>query len=330
MGKRVLVTGGRGFAGRHTIEHLLATTDWQIVTLERPRHQPSMTDRLVQLPHDLRKPIPTWLDQDWIGPIDAVLHLAASADVHEFLRSPTKHVHNNVNGVLHLLEWARGRRLTHFVMVSTNEVYGPTKRDIGYHGDPEWSSIAPPTPYSGSKAAQEALAISWWRTFGVPVVITNTMQLFGADQPAERFIPTVVNSLLRDVPVHVYAHRTEYGNWASASRCWTYVRNHADALRWVLERPAELWPDSPRPARWNVAGPEFTCEELVLEIARLLDVEADLKFIESDKARPGHELRYALDTSKIFAAGWKPPIAFKEALTNTVYELALQPRGPMQ
>jgi dTDP-glucose 4,6-dehydratase len=326
---RVLITGGRGFAGRHTIDHFLKTTNWDIVTLERPNNMLLLKDRVVRLPHDLRGPIPSWLDES-IGHVDAVVHLAASADVHEFLKNPTEHVHNNVNGALHLLEWARGRRLDHFLLVSTNEVYGPTRLDFDYYGDPEWSGIAPPTPYSGSKAAQEALAISWWRTYGVPVVITNTMQLFGEGQPAERFIPRVVDSLLRKIPVHVYAHQNDNGIWSSASRCWTHVRNHADALRWVLERPAELWPDSPRPARWNVAGPEYTCEALVLDIAYLLGIEPDIKFIESDKARPGHELRYALDTSRIFSAGWKPPIAFKEALADTVHELALRPRGPMQ
>lgn len=316
---RVLITGGRGFAGRHTIEHLLATTDWEIVTLERPRHQPSISDRLVQLPHDLRKPIPAWLDKDWIGEVDAVLHLAASADVHQCLKNPSKHVLNNVQGVLTMLEWARSRSLSHFVLVSTNEIYGPTRSP---EGEKEWSSIAPPTPYSGSKASQEALSISWWRTFGVPVVITNTMQLFGPGQPQERFIPTVVRHLLQGDAIPVYADGVDHG-LRSASRCWTYVLNHADALRWILANgPMVRWPLAQRPGRLNIAGPEMTCVELISQIAGLLEVKPKIEFIESATARPGHELRYALDTSKIHAAGWEEPYAFESALAETVDELA--------
>jgi len=317
MAKRVLVTGGRGFAGRHTIEHLLATTDWHITTLERPRHQPSISDRLVQLPHDLRKPIPDWLSEDWIGHVDAVIHLAASADVHQCLKAPSEHVLNNVGGVLTMLEWARSRRLSHFVLVSTNEVYGPTL--VGPDGKKEWSPIIPATPYSGSKAAQEALAISWWRTFDVPVVITNTMQLFGIGQPNERFIPTVVRHLTRGEPVPVYALWTG-SEWRSASRCWTYVNNHADALRWILSRGPQASPS--RPARWNIAGPELSCERLVRRIAELLGVEPEFEFVESDTARPGHELRYSLDTTKIHDAGWSEPFDFDYALAETVTELA--------
>jgi len=320
MGKavRVLITGSHGFAGRHTLSHLLATTDWHIVTLDSLRHEAYADSHVTRLVHDLRKPIPRWMD-DWIGPVDAVLHLAASADVHEFLKTPRKLVINNVNSTLTMLEWARRRHLSHFVLASTNEVYGPS---MFTGGEMEWSAIAPPTPYSGSKAAQEALAIAWWRTYGVPLVITNTMQLFGLDQPAERFIPSVVRRIAADEPVDVYGKCNSEGDWVSASRCWTHVRNYADALRWLLGEPPQRWPRFTKPSRWNIAGPEVSCRELIIAIGHYMGKQPTLNWIESNDARPGHELRYALDTSKITDAGWTPPYVFDAVLRGTVQAIA--------
>lgn len=323
MGKavRVLITGGWGFAARHTIDHLLETTDWEVVTLDSPKQgaKTYADDRLARFVHDLRTPI-SWQLDEAIGEVDAVLHLAAAADVHKFLKKPMGLTLNNVTSTVRLLEWARTRTLSHFVLVSSNEIYGPTA-PTDFTGTREWSPIAPPTPYSGSKAAQEALAISWWRTFEVPVVITNTMQLFGPGQPPERFIPTVVRRLVSGQLVNVYAERWQRG-WRSARRCWTYVLNHADALRWLLTQPAQQWPHDDRPSRWNIAGPEWTCERIVRRVAEILELDPKIEFTESASARPGHELRYALDTSKISDAGWEPPWSFEDALADTVTELA--------
>jgi len=322
MGKavRVLITGGRGFAGRHTIDHLLETTDWEIVALDSPRGNSANRERVTRLYHDLRAPI-SWQLDEAIGEVDCVLHLAASADVHAFLKEgPVNHVLNNINSILTMLEWARERRnLTHFVLASTNEVYGPS---MFTGGEMEWSAIAPPTPYSGSKAAQEALAIAWWRTYGVPLVITNTMQLFGLDQPAERFIPSVVQRIAANEPVDVYGKRNSEGDWISASRCWTHVRNYADALRWLLGEPPQRWPRFTKPSRWNIAGPEVSCRELIIAIGHYMGKQPTLNWIESNDARPGHELRYALDTSKITDAGWTPPYVFDAVLRGTVQAIA--------
>jgi dTDP-D-glucose 4,6-dehydratase len=104
------------------------------------------------------------------------------------------------------------------------------------------------------------------------------------------------------------------------------VINHADALRFLLTQPASLWPEQ-RPDRWNIAGPEITCEQMIFYIADLLNVDVNnIKYVESDLARPGHEARYALDTSKITQTGWEPPVEFKDALSSTVFGLATKAR----
>jgi dTDP-glucose 4,6-dehydratase len=320
MGKavRVLITGGRGFAGRHTIAHLLKTTDWDLISIEGRHGGRQQMDRLLKVSHDLRYPIGEPLDAQ-IGEIDAVIHLASIADVHSFLLKPANNFLNNVHSTLMLLEWARTRELKHFVLASTNEIYGPTFTAGGW---PEWSAVTPSTPYSGSKAAQEAMAISWWRTFDIPLTIVNTMQLFGADQQENRLIPTAVRKLLRNETINIFGNHTSRG-WRSASRNWTYVYNFADSLRWILPEPPSSWRDSEKPDRWNVAGPEFECRELVYMISHLLNADrTSINYIESDTGRPGHELRYALDTSKIHGAGWQEPYDFDIALEETVDKIA--------
>lgn len=291
------MTGAGGFAGQHLVHHLRSTTEWAIVPLTRELF-------------DLRGELTSRFD-DIVGDVTTVVHLAAAADVSKFLTSPGSLVRDNVDVTLNLLEWARTRELTHFIQVSTNEVYGPS----GPTGSTaEWSPIAPATPYSASKAAQEALATAWWRSYGVPTVLTNTMHLFGEHQPAARFIPTAIAHLRRGEPVPVY---TQDGR--SASRCWTYVRDHADALRWMIERrPATPPRDGGLPSRWHISGREQSCVSVVRKIACILGCSVSVRPVPVDRARAGHELRYALNDRKLVGSGWRGWTNFDEALERTV------------
>lgn len=180
MTKRVLITGAAGFAGHHLVEHLLATTDWQLVCLDGLTYAGDI-DRLTAIGgydptrveihwHDLRSPIGPALDER-LGRINSVLHLAANSHVERSITDPVPFVMSNVAISTHLLDWARLRgNLSHFIQISTDEVYGPAADG---HSHTEWEPAIPSNPYAASKAAQEAVAISYWRTFGVPVVITN-------------------------------------------------------------------------------------------------------------------------------------------------------------
>ena len=322
---RVAVTGGAGFAGHHLVEHLLLTTDWELVVLDgltyagRPDR---LTDcqgydpaRVTLLWHDLRAPIHPWLDER-IGDVGAVLHLAAESHVDRSIAAPVPFVRNNVDVTLNLLEWARTRpAITHFVQVSTDEVYGPAA-DGQAHA--EWAPILPSNPYSASKACQEAVTFSYWRTYGLPVVIANTMNMFGERQDGEKYIPLATRAVLAgdEVPLH---GRLEPGGWAPSARNWLHARNFADALRWVLtETTPALFGRADRPDRWHVAGDEHNVLEVAQHIADAVGKELRYRWVDYHSSRPGHDHRYALDASKIAAAGWKAPVPFAESLARTV------------
>lgn len=322
---RVLITGGAGFAGHHLVEHLLHTTDWDLVVLDSLTYAGRVDrltdcagfdpDRVSVLWHDLRAPVLAHLDER-IGDVDAVLHLAAESHVDRSIIDPAPFVRNNVDVTVNLLEWARTRWLSHFVQVSTDEVYGPAAPGEAHS---EWSPVVPSNPYAASKAAQEAVAIAYWRTFGVPVVVTNTMNMFGERQHPEKFVPKTIRAVLDGEPVTVHARRAESGRWEPSSRHWLHARNFADSLRWVIsDTTPAAYPDADRPDRWHVAGEEQDVLQMAERIARATGKPLRCEFEDYHSSRPGHDHRYALDASKIHAAGWKPPVGLDESLERTV------------
>ena len=325
MTRRVLITGGAGFAGHHLIEHALTVTDWELVVLDGLTYagnparltgcQGYDPARVTLLWHDLRAPVHPWLDER-IGPVDAVLHLAAESHVDRSIAAPGPFIHNNVTVTVNLLEWARTRSLTHFVQVSTDEVYGPAAEGTAHA---EWAPVLPSNPYSASKACQEAIAFSYWRTYGVPVVITNTMNMLGERQDSEKFVPLAIRAVLTgdNVPLH---GRRAGGKWHPSSRCWLHARNHADALRWIIAetRPA-VFGQADRPDRWHIAGEEHDVLDVAERIADAAGRSLRCSFTDYHSSRPGHDHRYALDASKIAAAGWKAPVPFAESLERTVH-----------
>src|SRR5215469_12999148 len=280
MTKRVLITGGAGFAGHHLAEHLLTSTDWELVVLDgltyagRPDR---LTDcagydpgRVTLLWHDLRAPVHPWLDER-IGPVGAVLHLAAESHVDRSIKDPAPFARNNVDVTLTMLEWARTRpEITHFVQVSTDEVYGPAEEGTAHA---EWAPIMPSNPYSASKACQEAVAFSYWRTYGLPVVVVNIMNMFGERQDPEKFVPLAIRAVLAGDEVPLHGRRFYFGDarWEPSSRCWLHARNFADALRWILtDTGPPRFPVTDRPDRWHVAGDQadvLAVAQMIAEIA---------------------------------------------------------------
>lgn len=327
MSKHVLVTGGAGFAGHHLVEHLLVNTDWEITVVDSLTYA-GRVDRLTDIEvfkpkrvhlmwHDLRAPMPPNTPD-----VDYVLHLAAESHVDRSIENPVPFIHNNVMGTTNLVEWARHQdRLEHFVQISTDEVYGPAPEGYAHR---EWiDPMLPSNPYAASKIGQEAVAISYWRTYGLPLTITNTMNLYGERQDTEKFVPKTMKALLDGAPVCLHGKQTNYG-FVYSSRHWLHARNHADALLWILNttKPYEygavpLTPELPN--RWHVAGEERNVFEMTLEIAKVLGIyDVDYTNMDYHSSRPGHDHRYALDNSKIMDAGWKPPYSLEEALAKTV------------
>src|SRR3990167_3690023 len=194
MPKRVLLTGASGFFGSHLLRHLLMNTNWEIICVVSWKHKGTPErienawkdldkNRVTIIRHDLEAPF-TEQSKKRIGKIDYILNIASNSHVDRSITHPAEFAIGNFLLVMTMLELAREITPKLFLQFSTDEVYGPAPKGVNY---PEWSMIAPSNPYSGSKAAQEAMSFSYWRTYDVPLIITNTMNLIGQTQDAEKF-----------------------------------------------------------------------------------------------------------------------------------------------
>jgi len=323
---RVLLTGGGGFIGCHTLAHILHNTDWEVVVIDSFRHK-GLTDRIVEvlrdhpewdqrinvLTHDLKAPISPLL-RDKIGHIDYVINMASESHVDRSIDSPIDFVRNNVDLALTALEYAREIKPKVFIQISTDEVYGPAAVGTNHK---EWANILPSNPYSASKAAQEAIAIAYWRTYNVPVVITNTMNNFGEMQDPEKFPSLVMRALSKDEEVTIHGRPDMIG-----SRYYMHARNHADALLFILQNTTPyLHQDGhiDMPDRYNIVGErEYDNLEFAQLIAKVMGKDLKYRLVDFHSARAGHDRRYALDGTKLDELGWKPPLTIEDSLKNTV------------
>jgi dTDP-glucose 4,6-dehydratase len=327
MSKTVLLTGLGGSIGCHTFMHLLHNTDWNIVGLDSFRHKgltdraavmlaahPEYTDRVRIYPHDLTSPLSQML-VDKIGKVDIIIAMASLSDVHDSIINPVPFVQNNVNVALAMLEYARVAKPEKFLLISSDEVYGPTTGEGMYHK--EWDPIVPSNPYSASKAAQEAIAISYWRTYAVPLVIVNLMNNFGEMQSPTKFPAIVQRKLRAGEQITVHASVGQVG-----SRFYIHSRNSADAFLFILrETEAHMHVEGTvdKPDRYNIVGDkQITNVELVEMIAADMGVKADYVIEDSKVTRPGHDAHYGLDGDKLHALGWSSPMSLEDSMKNVV------------
>lgn len=334
---KVLLTGAGGFVGHHTLSHLLKTTDWQFVVTDSFKHLgisariravfqelPTEAQRVKVVTHDLSTPIDKVTARELENP-DVIINMASDSHVDRSIANPRPFVENNVAIALSLLEYARTlENLLLFIQIGTDEVFGPAPLGINF---PEWTPHIPSNPYSASKSAQEAISISYWRTFDLPVVLTNTMNIIGERQDVEKFVPLIIRTLSEGKRVPVHARKESTGNWSCGSRFYLHARNQADALRFLILRLANglvrYSNGLEKPERFNVRGEiEIFNDQMVHLIAKFLEKDGSLEnfveYVDVDGTRPGHDLRYALDGSKLFSLGWSPPVAFEESLQRTV------------
>lgn len=248
--------------------------------------------------------------------IDIILNIASESHVDRSISDPVPFIKNNINLTLNMLELAREIKPKLFLQFSTDEAMGVAPEGVNHS---EWSPHIPSNPYAASKAAQEDIAISYWRTYGVPVVITNTMNIFSDIQDWEKFIPLCVKKILLDeeITIHAYPGATKAG-----SRFYIHADSVAEAVKFLIEKPVGLYPNIDRPDRYNIVGDkEVDNLTLAKTIGSILGKDIKYKLVDFHSSRPGHDSRYGLDGTKLANAGWKPTQNFEEKLKETVLKL---------
>jgi dTDP-glucose 4,6-dehydratase len=320
MSRRILVTGSAGFLGAHFVDAVLKDTDWEIVGIDSFKHRGDSL-RVYQDPsrysiitHDLTTPISARMIEK-IGKIDMIFSIASDSHVDRSITDPVPFVENNVKLILNLLEYTRVAKPSLFLHVSTDEVYGPAL-DGTLHK--EWNTILPSNPYSASKAAQEAIIIATWRTFGVKAVIVNSMNLTGERQDREKYIPMLISKIQKGEVVTIHGTPEYIGK-----RFYIHCRNLSDAILFLARKNPTEYSDSISeiivPDRYNIVGElELNNLELAQMVADILGKELKFEYEDFHKTRPGHDRRYALDGAKIAELGWKIPVGFKQSLEKTV------------
>lgn len=323
MKRNILITGGAGFIGSHVVELMVRKyPEYHIVTLDKLTYAGSL-DNLAAVADATNH---TFIEGDITDAelvtdifaqykIDGVMHLAAESHVDRSISAPMVFAHNNILGTITLLEAARkawsgnyeGKRFHH---ISTDEVYGALSLDEGKFT--EETRYNPHSPYSASKASSDHFVRAYHDTYGLPTVITNCSNNYGERQYPEKLIPLFVDNILnrRALPV--------YGTGKNI-RDWLYVGDHARALDIVFHR-AESG------QTYNIGGNnEWTNIDLVKELIRVVDSELgnpegySLELITYVEDRAGHDLRYAIDTSKIERElGWRAETSFEEGLRRCV------------
>ncbi len=323
---RFLITGGAGFAGHHVIEHILKNTDACIVVLDRLNYAAAGFDRLRDieafddkrvfiLTADFSQPITTGVARE-IGQVDYIIHMGAETHVDNSIADPLPFAQANMLGTLGMLQFARTQeKLRQFIYFSTDEVFGPAPEGTAYK---EWDRYDSRNPYAATKAGGEELALAFANTYGLPVLITHTMNLIGERQHPEKFLPKVIRKVLAGevVQIHADPSRTKAG-----SRFYLHCRNMADALLFLLGC-GQMQRD-----KVNIVG-EKEIDNLTLAkfIADVIGKPLKYKMVDFHSSRPGHDLRYALDGTKLAEMGWRAPMGFEESLEKTARWMIAHPR----
>lgn len=323
MSKTVLLTGISGFAGSHIMEEILVSTDWDIIGIAswkhkgEPRriidsvHYKDNKKRVRIITHDLRSPFTEITKKD-IGKIDYIINNASESHVDRSISSPVDFIKNNVDLVLNILELTREVKPEKLIQISTDEVHGPMYKNTPHF---EWDAHIPSNPYAASKACQEDIAISYWRTYGIPLIITNTMNLVGERQDSEKFIPKVIKALLMGEEITI--HGSNDGQ--SGERFWIHARNQANALVYLLNNVSPIYyPDVNLPERFNVVGQRLSNLDMAKTIAKLMNKQLKYEVVNFHESRPGHDLVYGLDGSKMDFIGWNAPLTLEDSLHKVI------------
>jgi len=320
--KKLLITGGAGFIGSHVVRRMVKNyADYQIFNLDALTY----AGNLENIADIQDYPNYTFIKGDIVDAVfiqalfqkhqfDGVIHLAAESHVDRSITDPLSFVKTNVIGTMNLLNaakeiWKSNYDAKRFYHVSTDEVYG----SLGATGlFTETTPYDPNSPYSASKASSDHFVRAYGETYGLPYVITNCSNNYGPNHFPEKLIPLLINNILHSKPLPVYGD-------GKYTRDWLYVIDHAIAIDLVFHQGKNH-------ETYNIGG--FN-EWQNIDLVRLLCQKMDEKIGKEEgtsaqlitfvKDRPGHDLRYAIDASKISKElGWKPSVTFEEGLSQTI------------
>jgi dTDP-glucose 4,6-dehydratase len=321
---RVLVTGGAGFIGSAVCRRLVLGHGIAVVNIDKLTYAANLRslDSLAGEAGYAFEQVDI-CDRAGVDRVfekyepDATIHLAAESHVDRSITGPSTFINTNVVGTYNLLEAARKyydhliperRNRFRFVHVSTDEVYG----SLGATGlFCEETPYRPSSPYSASKAASDHLAHAWFKTYDLPVIISNCSNNYGPYQFPEKLIPLIILNAIEGKPLPVYGS-------GSNVRDWLYVDDHAEGLISLLTqgRPGEKYNFGGNSERSNLDVVELICDVLDQMVPGRPKMRSLIRFV---KDRPGHDLRYAIDASKAHRElGWKPSKTFEEGIAQTV------------
>ena len=320
--KKILITGGAGFIGSHVVRRFVTNyPNYQIFNLDALTYAGNL-ENIADIEH---LPNYTFIkgditDADFITDLfqkhqfDGVLHLAAESHVDRSITDPLAFVKTNVIGTMNLLNaaktiWATNFGGKRFYHISTDEVYG----SLGAEGlFTETTPYDPNSPYSASKASSDHFVRAYGETYGLPYVITNCSNNYGPNHFPEKLVPLFIHNIINNKSLPVYGD-------GKYTRDWLYVIDHAIAIDLVFH-------EGKNHETYNIGGfNEWQNIDLVKLLCQQMDAKLGRVAGESEKLityvkdRPGHDLRYAIDASKINRElGWKPSVTFEQGLEKTI------------
>lgn len=318
--KNVLITGGVGFVGHHMVNYLLENSDANITVMDRLDTSGNL-NRLTEMSsyqknknrvnfvwHDFKSEI---IKNEVLGAMlgkpDTILHVGAGSHVDRSIEDPLSFVMDNVVGTCNVLNYARQLdNLENIVYFSTDEVFGPAAPGIAHH---EWHHYNSGNPYSASKAGGEELCLAFHNTYKLPVMISHCMNIFGERQHPEKFIPSCIRKIYKGEKVIIHSNKdlTKAG-----SRFYIHANNVCSAVNFILSKGTHG-------DKYNIVGEkELDNYEVASIIANILGKPLNYQFVDFHSSRPGHDLRYALDGSKLAKMGWDLECTVEKSLETTV------------
>lgn len=304
---RLLVTGGAGFIGSNFIRYMMSRYDYQLINLDNLTYAGNL-ENLDDVKDDPRYAFVrgdiadlSCVKEIFSNKIDVLVNFAAESHVDRSIEDSSAFIRTNVEGTRVLLEAARRYGVERFVQISTDEVYG----SLGPEGRfTEESPLNPSSPYSASKAAADLLAMAYFKTYNLPVIVTRCSNNYGPYQFPEKLIPLMITNALEDKPLPVYGDGLNV-------RDWLHVRDHCAALDLIMHRgkPGEIY---------NIGG---NFERRNIEIVRLIlkELGKPESLIAFVKDRPGHDRRYAIDAARLKKElNWRPSYTFEQGLKETI------------